>query len=474
MKLVAEPLYGYYMGFFANVNPTGGDISILLITNETHPVQYYIEAPGVGYYRNGTVSVGDEVILNLPRSIQVSSVYHQNNGIYLTTSSDNVTVIGQNLYTYSSDSFFALPLIELGDEYVYYGISVSRFHSNNVNSSILIVGTENNTMMKLTVTQSVNIGVGNNITTLTPGIEYSFVINRLQTVYIGSPEDLSGTKIVTNKPVSVFSGHQCGNVPWDIGACDHLIEQIPPTALWGKVFYITPLANKTSYTIKTLAAYNSTTINVYCNNTMESYTINEGEFINTTSQINEYCAIYSNKELLVVQLSHGGQEDNGNGDPMMTLVPATNQYLNKFDFSTIHKPGFNHYVNIIVKEQYYQPNMIYLIAGGVNRSLDTQQWVPIEVNSITEAYATQVNISEGVTQIFHTDASAQMMTIVYGFNFYDACGHIGGFHIPTGYLIIVKLHNVCMHVVILQLTFLLITYVHRMLHTCVCIINVTC
>ena len=437
------------MGFFVNLAPVAGNISILLITSERQPVQYSMEAPGVGYYHNGTITAGDEVILNLPRSIQVSSVYHQNNGIYLTTSSDKVTVIGQNLERGTSDSFFALPLIELGDEYVYYGISVRRtsIHSHPFNSSILIVGTENNTMMKLTVTQSVNISADNTVTTLTPGIEYSFVINRLQTVYIGSPEDLSGTKIVTNKPVSVFSGHQCAEVPHHVGTCNYLIEQIPPTALWGKVFYITPLASKTSFTIKTLAAYNSTTIDVYCNNIMESYTINEAEFINRT-QTNEYCAIYSNKEVLVVQLSHGGQEDNGNGDPMMTFVPDANLYLNKFDFSTIRNPivyksAFNHYVNIIVKEQYYQPNMIYLIAGGVDRSLDTQQWVPIEVNNITEAYATQVNISEGVTQIFHTDTSAQMMTIVYGFNAGDAYGHIGGLHIPTGYLIIVKLQYAC-------------------------------
>ena len=444
--LVADPPYCYYLGFFANFYPDAGDISILLITSETQPVQYSMEAPGVGYYHNGTITAGEEVIFNLSNSIEVSSVYHQINGIYLTTSSNKVTVIGQNLHYYTSDSYFALPLIELSDEYVYYGISVRRtvVHSSHYNSSILIVGTENNTMMELTVTQSVNIVVDNTVTTLIPGIQHSFVINRFQTVYIGSLEDLSGTKIVTNKPVSVFSGHRCGNVPWDIGYCNYFIEQIPQTALWGKVYYIIPLASKSSYTIKALAAYNSTIVNVYCNNTMESYTINEGEFINRISQTNEYCAIYSNKELLVVQMSHGGEEDNEYGDPMMTIVPAANQYLNKFIFSTIRNPiesGFNHYVNIIVKEQYYQPNMIYLITEGVNRSLVTQEWVPIEVNDITEAYATQVSILEGVIQIFHTDASAEMMTIVYGFNTHDAYGHIGGLYIPTGNLIIDKLVN---------------------------------
>ena len=436
MSYTVEIVNEYYLGFFTNHPVVDAIVSIILTTTEIQPVQYFIEAPGLGYYYNGTVSVDDEVILYLPSSVEVESIYDQDKGIYLTTSSDRVTVVGQNQESFTTETFFALPMIELDDVYVYYGISVRRTvaHFSSVDSTILIVGTASNTIMKLQVTQYVNIRVGNNITYLIPGREYSFVINRLQTIYIESLEDLSGTKIVTDKPVSVFSGHQCGNVPWNVVACSYLVEQIPPTALWGKVYYTAPLANKRSYSIKVLAAYNSTTVDIYCNYTTDSYTINEGQFINKILQQYDYCAIYSNMQVLVVQLSHGGAEDIDYGDPMMTLVPAANQYLNKFDFSTIRNPpesGYDHYVNIIVKEQYYQPNMIYLIAGGVNRSLVTQQWVPIQVNNITEAYATQVSIPEGVAQVFHTNPAAQMMTIVYGFTIYGGYGHPGSFRMPT-------------------------------------------
>ena len=428
------PHYGYYLGFFANHLPSSGVISVLLMTTETSPVEYSIEIPSLRYYYNGTIPSDHVVVLNLSSSVEASSIFHQDRGIYLTTSSNKVSVIGQNHHTATTETYFALPIIELYSTYVYYGVTVPRtsVHSSLYDSAILIVGTQNNTVLKLKVTQAVNVAVGNTVTSLIPRRQYSFVINHLQTMYVRSIQDLTGTKIVTNKPVSVFSGHECANVPWNVAACSHLTEQLPPTALLGKEYYTAPLANRTSYTIKILAAYNSTTVNIYCNNTVESYAINEGEFHNKTMQIKQYCAVRSNKEVLVVQFSHGGDEDNNYGDPMMTLVPATNKYLNKFDFSTIRNPfrQFVHYVNIIVMEQYYQPNMIYLIAGGVNRSLATQQWVPIQVNNTIEAYATQVTIPEGVAQVFHTNSSAQMMTIVYGFSRHDGYGHIGGMYIP--------------------------------------------
>ena len=424
----------YYLGFFANYQEEN-NVSILLTTTEVYPVTYLIEAPGVGYYHRGIISAGNEVILKLSSSIGVSSHDDQDKGIYLTTSSDNVTVIGQNILLGTGDSFFALPIIELDDDYVYYGISVPRasVHSEAISGSILIVGTENNTVMKLTTTQSVNVSTGNTVISVIPGLQYSLVINRLQTIFVGSRDDLTGTKVVTDKPVSVFSGHECANVPWNVSFCSYLIEQIPPTALWGKTYYTAPLAGKRSYTVKILAAHDSTTVNVYCNDTMESFIINEGSYFNISLQSKEYCAIYSTKEILMIQFSHGGSEDLNHGDPMMTLIPATNQYLNKFDLVTIRNTsGYDHYVNIIVTARYYQPNMIFLIAGGDNRSLATQQWIPIQVNSVTVAYAAQLSVVEGITHIVHTNTSAKMMAIMYGFRMHDGYGHVGGYLNHTG------------------------------------------
>jgi hypothetical protein len=51
---------------------------------------------------------------------------------------------------------------------------------------------------------------------------------------MGPQYDLTGTRIVGDKPFALFGGHDCANVPYDKRACDHLEEQMIPLTAWGK------------------------------------------------------------------------------------------------------------------------------------------------------------------------------------------------------------------------------------------------
>ena len=412
----------YYIGFFQN--QYSGSISLYLTNTGSVDLSYTIEASGVGYFTSGTISSTGSAIVKLPSSLITGSYNDQNKGIYLTTNSTNVVVISQNNASYSSDTFLALPTVKVCcTQYIYYGILISSGSYENV---VLIVGTENNTMMNLTVTQSVNVKINNTVSSLTSGSQYSFIVNRLQTVYIGSSSDLTGTRIITDKPVSVFSGHECGYVPFSYIGCDHLIEQIPPTTYWGKTYYIAPLQGRSAYTIRVLAAYNSTEVFMGCDGARDSYTINAGNSFTVTHH-HIYCAIHSNKEILVAQFSPGYSYDGRTGDPMMMLVPATDHYSNEINLSTISL-GYSNYINIIVLKEYYQPSMIYWITGGVKRSLQSQSWNTITFNQITEAYYTQLSVSNGPITITHTTVNALMSAVVYGFAYRKAYGHLGGFN----------------------------------------------
>ena len=47
-------------------------------------------------------------------------------------------------------------------------------------------------------------------------------------------------------PLAVFTGHQCGQFPTNVTACDILVEQIPPHVTYGQTFFALPLAVRRS------------------------------------------------------------------------------------------------------------------------------------------------------------------------------------------------------------------------------------
>ena len=342
--------------------------------------------------------------------------------------------MGQNEQSHTSDTFLILPLTkQFAEEYVYFGMSVTRttVHSEALHSATLIVGTKDGTVLNLTVTQYVTISVGGITNYLTTGETYSFVINRLQTIYLEPVEDITGTRIVTNYPVGVISGHECANVPYDVAWCDYVIEQIPPTMFWDKTYYVAPLAGRSRSTIRVLAASDATDVDIYCENSETSHTINQGRFVDHIIS-NQNCAIYASNKVLVNQLGHGSGDDATTGDPMMMLVPATAQYFDQFTFTTFYDASWPHYANVIVAAEYYQPDKIFMVTGGTNQTLNAQYWTPVNVNNVNIAYVTQVAIQEGVHKIVHTNTEALMTIMVYGFASYEGYGHPAGFRSATG------------------------------------------
>ena len=440
----------YYLGYIPHfhIHPT-----LIMTTTESTPVYYRIEAPGLSYCFNGTLIPNTQNVVILPKDLTGKSNTFPRarsdgipKGIYLKTSSDDITVVGQSGGHNTIDTFLAVPMKNLClSEYIYYPFSVETYV--HADASFAIVGTEDGTT--ITIRVSVNSKISFNSTTdwkrLHSGEKRSYVINRLQTVYVSAYlTDLTGSKVIADKPLSVISGHECAFVPDYTSACDHLVEQVLPTALWGTTYFIAPLAIRKSYTLKIVAADDETKLQIVCNGNETNLVIDDGEHVEQVYRNQEYCAVYSNKKISVVQLSHGTDEDNV-GDPMMTLVPAVNDYSNKIFSSTSHDATFNghsRFLNIIVMPEYYQPHLITVNAGSMNETLESYNWVPIIVNNTIKAYASQIylNFSEGIFQVTHFNNSALMSAIHYGFLINEAGGKNSraGYGHPAGLNILKK------------------------------------
>ena len=262
----------FYLGFFNNFNPgrffSRADIRILVGVNEDRNVQFTVEARGQATTHTTNRSSPTEV--DLDNSLRLNSIRTRGNGILVRSlHGEALSVVALATEFTSTDTFKVLPCVYLPDfGYEYYAVSVPRmnvFEDYDYDepepldplgdSSIAIVASETMTTVSLNLTQTVDISTAPDLmvqireNTIQAGSLVTVVLNRAQTLYISSEYDLSGSRVLSDKPISFISGHECGNLPDDLLFCDQLVEQIPPTSTWGKRYITAPIATRMQYDI---------------------------------------------------------------------------------------------------------------------------------------------------------------------------------------------------------------------------------
>lgn len=98
----------------------------------------------------------------------------------------------------------------------------------------------------VTVTPTVALASGPGVPAVPAGVPHTFTLQHLDVLALeaeppplapGAGGDLTGTRVTSNQPVAVFSGHEEATVapPGAVETCcaDHLEEQLLPVSLWG-------------------------------------------------------------------------------------------------------------------------------------------------------------------------------------------------------------------------------------------------
>lgn len=152
------------------------------------------------------------------------------NSIHIT-SDVSIAVYGAHIASSTSDAFVAIPTSSLGTEYMLLS------HPATIGSypgRFSLIATESGTTT-ISITPSVGLAGGQ-----TAGVSYSVSLQQGQ-VYTSrsvstTGADISGTTISADKKLVVTSGVDCVNVLR--GACDHIVQYIPPTVSWGKSYIL--------------------------------------------------------------------------------------------------------------------------------------------------------------------------------------------------------------------------------------------
>ena len=380
-------------------------MQLFVTTPEPNPVNFSVTTL-TGFSFNGTATRQSTTNVTLPFSLQVRNSTERNKGIYIKAEGNKrIVVYGLNYEQYSSDAFLALPCERSTvDQYEYYALT---YHGVSFRpSTILIVACEDNT------------------TITTPST--TITLNRQQTYIFREFSDLSGTRVVSTKPISFFSGHECTRIPNNsVGACDLLIEQVPPTNTWGSFFLGASFLGKSSGAIyRVLTASDSTTVTVNCTTMAQpaTYTLSTaGSWQEFEALASSFCSIESNNPVLVMEYAKGFVLDNI-GDPFMTMIPPVEQYSNNYVFNVL--PEFTtNYITIYVAPEYYQPERIFVD----DSNLFTNSWTAVYCSTgALCGYVTGRNLSAGEHRLYHTDADARVGVSAYGFNTHNSYGYPGG------------------------------------------------
>ena len=384
-----------YIAFPESYDNAPEFLKLYLSTNEVDAVEFFIDTLK-GFHFSNTVTNNDVIEVEFPLKFEVQNFEQRYKGIKVTTKKDKpLAVYGQSYQSGSSGMFAALPCSPQNvTEYEYYGVTFDGIISHS-RAFMLFVGCENSTLVR----------VGS----------LTVKLNEMETYIYSSAPGFTGTRVVSNKPISFISGHQCRTLPTPyVGYCDQLVEQLPNTALWGKEFLTAPLFGRTAPDIYIVVSYLPSTVTTMVCSNMTVITLSEFPKNHEVVTVPDsaYCSIESNNPVLVVQFASGGEADNTSSDPFMMNVPPVDHYTNKY-VVVIPAEFSSNVVTIFVTPEHYQPERIFV--DEVNQNDANWMDIPCQNDSLVCGYAATVVVDEGQHRVFHENTSAKMSVSVYGF-----------------------------------------------------------
>ena len=280
-----------------------------------------------------TVSRGEIYTRNFGVGMRTNASI-ENKGI-LVTSDKDIAVQGVNVVEFSTDAFQAVPVTSKS---TYFFIP-----SYLPSSQIVAMATEDDTQ--------VNVYAQDDLVLIS-----SLTLNKYQTYHMYERfGDYTGAFVTSTKPVAVFSGNRCVNVPRAKKSCDHLVDGVPPIAELGKEYIVPPIAGrKAGYAVRVISARDNTTVNAYgLSHSYGSQDLEAGDFWEfeakrSLSSIRIKCS----EPCMVSQYNKGQTVDNIATDPFMTLVSPTFAYRNNYIWNSIARGGnenFRHYASVITR-----------------------------------------------------------------------------------------------------------------------------
>ena len=317
----------------------------LLVSSQTD-CSGTVSNPNTGWNTSFQVSANQTTLIAIPNSQAYCNTPGEvtNYGLFVTAT-DDISLYASNFEDFTYDVTNILPVPALSNEYI------TQSYTPMMNTEFLIVATADSTTVEIIPSQ--------NTSDSRPAYApYTVTLNQGQTYLVlsehgGVTGDLSGSRVRSTdplKPIAVFSGNVCANIPVGYTWCDHIVEQAFGTQLWGRRFVITNTLGMPYDRVKVTAAMDNTIITKDGNYLTTLQANNSYEFQIDTA--NPVCFLETSNACATYLYIPGGLpnvNDDYRGDPSMVWISPVEQRIQEITFSTFNTPNITqHCVNVVI------------------------------------------------------------------------------------------------------------------------------
>ncbi|MBK9248874.1 MAG: choice-of-anchor D domain-containing protein [Ignavibacteria bacterium] len=310
-----------------------------------------VEITGRGYSETKTVEANDVTDFVIPAAVAEpfenagdtkapeEKLYLQA-GVHVSAQAP-ISCYGYSMTKTSGEGFAVMPVSALGTEYIVSSYQQCFDNPRNLIATTTITAANDETTVSFTM------GGNSSSTTsggLKPGSTTSFTMNKGDVLCFatnGIGQDISGSRIKSNKPVTVVSGNQSALVPDGIPWGNYICEMEIPTAHWGKE-YLVPIfyGRKKNPQIRIYGKEKNTTVFrdgqqwlVIPKNTgkrEDGYIERRLDDGNPSAKV-----VSSNKPIFISVYNTGQSDDNlASSKPFQMSVLPYEQYQKKVAFAT--------------------------------------------------------------------------------------------------------------------------------------------
>ncbi|XP_072331331.1 uncharacterized protein [Scyliorhinus torazame] len=312
----------FSLAFLENADSSA--VLTMHVVTYDRPTVVRVSIPDPPYDRSVSISANSTATMTVNSTHMLSGNQITNKAITVTSDEDIslVVLIGKSK-TY--DTFLTLPFTSFGTKYYIITYPVDGLHSIK---QFAIVNSNEQVLITITVSGSLIF----NGTQFTDTERFSFALRPNEVIQFQSDEDLTGTKVESTKPVAVFSGEKCTNVPPN--NCGHFSENLYPVDKWSNFFVVFPIMKKTKRDVITIVSSgNDNNVNIHTEEGNWQVLLHDGAHVNIT--VNGGMIINSTKPIMVLYLCTGGNNSMASTfDPFMLTIPPV-FFRNYFVFVTM-------------------------------------------------------------------------------------------------------------------------------------------